>query len=156
MEWRHSGPPRPNKFRVQKSTGKVFASSFWDQDGFLLTDYLPKGQTINPEYYSSLLVQLKDISKEKNAGREVTKGFLFCTTMPQLTGHLQPRRTWASVVLSPTLFSRSGPVWLPPVRWSEKTVEVSPFFVRRGGDCCRGDLVGRKTFSIFFWVACKR
>jgi hypothetical protein len=26
-----------------------------DQDGILLIDYLPKGQTINAEYYSSLL-----------------------------------------------------------------------------------------------------
>jgi len=60
MEWRHSGSPRPKKFRVQKSAGKVLASIFWDQDGILFTDYLPKGQTINAEYYSSLLVQLKD------------------------------------------------------------------------------------------------
>jgi len=27
-----------------------------------------------------------------------------------------------------------------------KKNENSPFFVRRGGHCCRGDLVGRKTF----------
>jgi hypothetical protein len=33
---------------------------FWDQDGILLIDYLPKSQTINAEYYSHLLVQLKD------------------------------------------------------------------------------------------------
>jgi len=52
--------PAPKKFRVQKSTGKVLASIFWDQDGILLIDYLPKGQTINAEYYSSLLVQLND------------------------------------------------------------------------------------------------
>jgi len=32
-------------------------------------DYLPKGQTINAEYYSSLLVQLKDIFKEKLHGK---------------------------------------------------------------------------------------
>jgi hypothetical protein len=32
-------------------------------------DYLPKGQTINAEYYSSLLVQMKDILKEKDVGR---------------------------------------------------------------------------------------
>jgi len=50
---------------VQKSAGKVLASIFWDQDGILLIDYLPKGQTINAEYYSSLLVQMKDILKEK-------------------------------------------------------------------------------------------
>jgi len=28
--------------------------------------------------------------------------------------------------------------------------ERSPFFVRSGGHCCRGDLVGRKHFWIFF------
>ena len=72
-----------------------------DQYGILLIDYLPKGQTINAEYYSSLLVQLKDILKEKLAGRS-PNGSYSCTTMPRLTGHLQPRRiwpTWASNVL---------------------------------------------------------
>jgi len=60
---------------VHKSAGKVLASIFWDQDGILLIDYLPKGQTINAENYSSLLVQLKDILKEKRCW--VTNGVLF-------------------------------------------------------------------------------
>jgi len=47
---------------------------------------------------------------------------------------------------SPTLFSGSGPIGLPPVPWTEKTIERSPFFVRRGGHCCCGDLVGHTTF----------
>jgi len=68
----HSGSPRPKKFRVQKSAGEVLASIFWDQDDILLIDYLPKGQTNNAEYYSSLLVQLKDIFKDKSRGK-VTK-----------------------------------------------------------------------------------
>jgi len=76
MEWRHSGSPRPKKFRVQKSSGKVLASIFRDQDGILLIDYLPNGQTINAEYYLSLLLQLKDILKEKRPGK-VTKEVLF-------------------------------------------------------------------------------
>ena len=49
----------------KNSAGNFLASIFWDQDGILLIDYLPKGQTINAEYYLSLLVQLKDILKEK-------------------------------------------------------------------------------------------
>ena len=38
-------------------------------------DYLPKGQTVNAEYYSSLLVQLKDILNEKRRGK-LSKGVL--------------------------------------------------------------------------------
>jgi len=76
VEWQHRGLPCPKKFRVQKSTGKILASIFWDQDGILLIDYLPKGQTINVEYHLSLLVQLKDILKGKCDGK-VIKGVLF-------------------------------------------------------------------------------
>ena len=42
---------------------------------FFVQCYFPKGQTINTEYYSSLLVQLKDIWKEKHHGK-ITKAVL--------------------------------------------------------------------------------
>jgi len=60
---------------VQKSAGKFSPRVFFGggQNGILLIDYLPKGQTINAEYYSSLLAQLKDILKKKTP-REVHKG----------------------------------------------------------------------------------
>jgi len=61
MEWGHSGSPHPKIFRVQKSAEKILASIFWDQDGILLINYVPKGQTINAVYYSFLLIQLTDI-----------------------------------------------------------------------------------------------
>jgi len=61
---------------VQKSAGKFLALIFWDQDGIFYIDYLPKGQTINAEYYLSLLMQLKDILKEKRR-RKMTKVVLF-------------------------------------------------------------------------------
>jgi len=67
---------------VQKSAEKVLASNFWDQDSILLIDYLPKGQTINTEYYSSLLVQLKDILKKKRR-ENFTKG---CCSARQCLG----------------------------------------------------------------------
>ena len=36
----------------------------------------------------------------------------------------------------------------------KKTIESWPYFVRRGGHCCHGDLVGRTTFWIVFeWLA---
>jgi hypothetical protein len=81
MEWRHSGSPQPKKFRVQKSAGKVLSLIFRDQDGILRIDYFSKDQTINSEYYSSLLVQLKDMLKEKHCGR-VTKGVFLHDNAP--------------------------------------------------------------------------
>ena len=112
VEWRHSGSLRPKKFRVQKSARKVLASIFWDQDGVLLIDYLPKGQTVNAEYYSPLLVQLKGICrKNANAAGRSPRESCSCTTMPWFTRHLQPRRnwpTWASSVLITHPFLR---VW---------------------------------------------
>jgi len=94
MEWWHSGSPRPQKIRSAKIRGKIYRLDFfWHHEGILLIDYLPKGQTVNAEYYSSLLVQLKDILKEKSRGK-VTTGFCCCTKMPRLTGNLQPRRNW--------------------------------------------------------------
>ena len=68
--------PAQKKSRVQKSAGKVLASIFWNQDGILFIYYLPKGQTLNAEYYSSLLVQLKDILKDKRR-RKIINGVLF-------------------------------------------------------------------------------
>ena len=76
MEWQHSGSPRPKKFGIPKSVGKFSPRFFWNKDGILPIDYLPKGQTIDAEYYSSLLVQLKDLFKEKRRVN-VTKNVLF-------------------------------------------------------------------------------
>ena len=122
---------------------------FWDQDGILI-DYLPKAQTIDVEYYLSLLVQLKDILKEKRRGK-ITKGVLFLHDNALAHRALATQKKLAYLDFQcldhlRALFSGSGPVGLPPVPWTEKTIERSPFFVRRGGHCCHGDLVGRTTF----------
>ena len=150
MEWRHSDSPRPQKFRVQNSSGKVPASILWDQDDILLIDYLPKNQTTNTEYYSPLPVQLKDILKEKRLPWEGHKrGLILARQCPGSPGTCNPEETGLPGFLmssSPTLFSGSAPVGLPPVPWTEKTTERLPFFVRRGGHCCRVDLVGRTNF----------
>ena len=66
----------PRNSQCKNPLEKFSPRFLWDQDGILFIDYLPKDQTINAEYYSSLLVQLKDILKEKHCGK-VTKGVLF-------------------------------------------------------------------------------
>jgi len=68
--------PAPKTSECNSPLEKFSPRFFWDQDDILLIDYLPKGQTINAEYHSSLLVQLKDILKEKHR-RKFTKPVLF-------------------------------------------------------------------------------
>jgi len=103
MEWRHSGSTclAPKNSECKNQLENFSPRFFWDQEGILLIDYLSKGQTINAEYYSSVLVQLKDFLKKKLSGSS-PRGSCSCTTIPRFTGHLQPRRnwpTWASNVL---------------------------------------------------------
>jgi len=77
MEWRHSVSHRPApKIPSANIRWKSSHLDFWAQDGMLLINYLPKGQTINAKYYTSLMVQTKDILKKKRRGK-FTKGFLF-------------------------------------------------------------------------------
>jgi len=87
---------------VQKSTGKFLASIFWNQDSILLVDYLPKGQTINAEYYSSLLVQLKDVLKEKRRPGKVTNGVLFlhCNALAHLSLATQTKLAYLGLPVS--------------------------------------------------------
>ena len=152
MEWRNSGSARPTKFRVQKFAGKILASIFWDQDGILLTDYLPKGQTINAEYYSSLLAQLKDILKEKRRGK-VTKGVLFLHDNAPAHRALATQKKLAYLGFQcldhPTYSSDLVPLDYHLFPGLKKTIERSPFSIRRVGHCCRGNLFGRKPSEFF-------
>jgi hypothetical protein len=84
--------PAPN-FRVQNPAGKVLASIFWDQDGILFIDYLPNGQTINAEHYSSLLVQLKDILNEGRHGKLSQGGLVIVRQCPASPGTCSPEET---------------------------------------------------------------
>jgi len=76
VEWRHSSSSHPKKIPSAKIRWKSSCLDFLGSRRHPLTDYLSKGQTINAGYYSSPLVQLKDILKEKRRGK-VTKGVLF-------------------------------------------------------------------------------
>jgi hypothetical protein len=100
--------PAPKNSECKIPLEKFSPLFFLDQDGIIRIDYLPKGQTINAEYYSSLLVQLKNILKEKHQ-----------RIISRLTRHLQPRRNW------PT-WSSNILITHPILRiWSHRTTTCS-------------------------------
>src|SRR6266496_2694956 len=59
MQWHHLGSPSPKKFKLLPSDGKVMITVFWDIQGVLLLDFLPKGETINSARYQETLKKLK-------------------------------------------------------------------------------------------------
>jgi len=99
-------------------------------------------------------------SLEKFSPREGHHGVLFLhDNVPGSPDNCNPEETGLPVLpmsWSLTLFSGSSPGGLLPATWTEKKIESSPFFVGRGGHCCRRDLVGGTVpFLMFFWAACK-
>ena len=162
MEWRQSGSPRPAPKNSQcKNPLEMFSPRFFggDQDGILLIDYLPKGQTVNAEYYSSLLVQLKDILKEKRhaAGRSPSES-CSCMTMPWFTGHLQRRRywpTWTSIVLITHPILRIWPHRTTTCSLDWKINWKVAFFCLTWRSLLLWRPCGMDNFLNFFWVACR-
>ena len=75
MEWKHAGSPRTKKFKVSRTTKKVMATVFWDTDGVIHIDYLPRGTTMNGQYYADLLVRLRESIKEKRRSK-IRRGVL--------------------------------------------------------------------------------
>ena len=54
------------KFRRQASAGKVMATVFWDAEGVIMLDFLPKRSTIIGVYYANLLDQQRTAIRKKN------------------------------------------------------------------------------------------
>lgn len=72
MQWHHLGSPSPKKFKLLPSAGKVMITVFWDIQGVLLLDFLPKGETINSARYQETLKKLKcSIRRKRPSLQEV-------------------------------------------------------------------------------------
>lgn len=76
MQWIEKGERPPKKFKVEKSASKLMATVFWDSEGVLLIDYLPKGTTMNGQYYANLLTQAREAVVRKRRGK-LRHGVLF-------------------------------------------------------------------------------
>ena len=155
MEWRHSGSPRPKIFRMQKSAGNFSPRFFVIKMASPLIIF--QRAKLSTRSITHLCWCNWRTLWRKNAAGSSPTGLVLARQCPCSPGTCNPEETGLPCLplsWSPTLFSGSGPVGLPFVHWTEKTIERSPFFVWRGGHCCRGDLVGRTNFWIFFeWFA---
>ena len=154
MEWQHSGSPHPKKFWVQKSI-RNFSPQFFGiktASSSLIIFQRAKLSTwsITHLCWCNWRTFWRRIPWEGHQG-----GLVLARQCPGSLDTCNPEETGLPglpVSWSPTPFSGCGPVGLPP--WTEKTMEMSPFFVWCGVHCCHGDLVGQTTFWIFFeWLA---
>ena len=75
-QWKHVDSPPPKKFLAIASAGKVMASVFWDKCGIIHVDFLPRGATINSEYYCHVLSDVHMRLRKKWPGL-ITEGALF-------------------------------------------------------------------------------
>ena len=76
MQWIEKGEKPPRKFKSERSASKLMATVFWDCEGILFIDYLPKKTTMNGDYYAALLPKVRQVVVEKRRGK-LAKGGLF-------------------------------------------------------------------------------
>ena len=67
--WKRLGEQTPTRLCQERSAGKMMMITFWDKDGVLLTEYPPRGTTINGPCYASIIERLHSVIMEKGRGK---------------------------------------------------------------------------------------
>jgi len=131
--------PVPKKFRMQKSAGNVLASSLiiFQRSNYKRGVLFISAGAIEGHF-------------EGKTPREIYQGILFLHDKGPAHRALANQKKLAYLGFQ----CLDHPPYSPDLATSDyhvfpglkKTIEYSPFFVRCGGHCCCGDLVGRTTF----------
>ena len=61
---------------------------FWDKDGVLLIEYLPRGTTINDPFYASSIERLRSVIVEEGRAKLAAECCFFMTTIPLTSARL--------------------------------------------------------------------
>jgi len=149
MVWWHRGSPRPKNSECKNPLEKFSPWFFWDQDHWLSF----KG----PNYQRGVLLisagAIEGHFEGKTPREDHQGGLVLARQCPCSPDTCNPEETGLPglpVSWSPTLFSRSGPVGLPPVLCTEKkTIESWPFFLPTRGHCCCGSWFDRQYYDFF-------
>jgi len=156
MEWRHRGSPHPNN-SVCKNQLEKFSPRFFGIKMASSTLIIFQRAKLSTRSITHLCWCNWRTFGRKNAAGRSPGGLVLarqcpgspCTCDPEETGLLGLPTSW-----SPTLFWRSGPVGLPPVPWNEKSIEWSPFFLRRRGHFVAETYFDGQLYEFFFaWLA---
>ena len=157
MEWRHSGSPHPKKFRVQKSTGK-FSPRFFGIKTASSSLIFQRAKLSTPSITYLCWYNWRTFSM-KNAARSSPKESCSCTTIPWVTGHLQPRRNWPTWASNVLITHRILQIW--PCRnttcsldWKNQ-LKVRHFLSDAEVIAAAETWLDGQLSDFFFWVGCK-
>ena len=64
-QWKRPDEPRPKKASQSRSHVKSMLIIFFDCEGVVHNEFVPRGQTINKEYYVEVLERLRDAVRRK-------------------------------------------------------------------------------------------
>jgi len=65
-QWKSRSSPRAKKARESRSNIKVMMIAFFDLDGSVRAEFVPRNTTVNSEYYKGLLERLrKDVRRKR-------------------------------------------------------------------------------------------
>ena len=124
MEWRHSGSPRPKKILMKNPLEKFSRWFFWIKTASSSLIIFQR-----PNYQRGVLLISAGVIEghfEGRTPRDVYQGGLVlarqCPGSPRKCNPEETGLPGLPVSWSPTLISGSGPVGLPPVPWTEKTI----------------------------------
>ena len=73
--WKRLGEQTPTRLGQERLAGKIMMIIFWDKDGVLFTEYVPRGTTINDSCYAPIIERLCSVIVEKWRGK-VSHGVL--------------------------------------------------------------------------------
>lgn len=64
-EWKSPQSPRKQKFRLNRSKGKVMLEVFFDCKGIVHYEFIPQGRTVNKDMYVDILKRLREAVRQK-------------------------------------------------------------------------------------------
>jgi len=64
-QWVGQGSPRPKKARMSRSNMKVMLLVFFDWQGIIHHEFVPRSQTVNKEFYIAVLKRLREAVRRK-------------------------------------------------------------------------------------------